>query len=52
MYGIIARQGKDELARPLSSLAWSGITAGIAISFSLFFEAYFQLHLGDAKQLT
>jgi formate/nitrite transporter FocA (FNT family) len=48
VYGIIAEQGKDELARPLSSLAWSGIAAGIAISFSLFCEGYLQLHLPDS----
>lgn len=47
LYGIVADQGKDELARPASSLAWSGIAAGIAISFSLFCEGYLQLHLPD-----
>ncbi len=47
VYGIIAKQGKEELARPLSALAWSGIAAGIAISFSLFCEGYLQLYLPD-----
>lgn len=35
VYKIIAFDGREELSRPLSSLIWSGIAAGICISFSI-----------------
>lgn len=47
VYEIVADQGRGELERPLSALLWSGIVAGIAISFSLFCEGYLQFHLPE-----
>lgn len=41
IYEIIAREGVEELSRPLSSLAWSGYAAGICICFSVFAMAHF-----------
>lgn len=47
IYEIIALEGEEELARPLSSLAWSGVAAGICICFSIFAEAYLSQHLPE-----
>jgi formate/nitrite transporter FocA (FNT family) len=35
VYEIIRRDGTEELERPTSSLVWSGVAAGIIISFSV-----------------
>ncbi len=47
IYEVVRRDGEEELARPLSSLVWSGIAAGILISFSIIAEAVFRVHLPD-----
>ena len=47
IYGIIAREGNEELARPLSSLAWSGVAAGICICFSIFTQAFLTKYLPE-----
>ena len=47
VYEIIRQQGVEELERPKSSLWWSGVAAGIAISTSVFCEAFLQSHLPD-----
>ncbi|WP_260929082.1 formate/nitrite transporter family protein [Novosphingobium sp. 9] len=39
MFTIIRRQGEEELRRPLLSLWWSGIAAGIGICASVFVQA-------------
>jgi len=44
IYEIIAWEGREELARPLQSLAWSGFVAGLCITFSLFCEAFIKIH--------
>ena len=49
IYEIISTEGEEELARPLQSLAWSGLAAGLCISFSLFCEGYFRYYLPDSK---
>ena len=49
VYEIISREGTAELARPLVSLAWSGLAAGFCISFSMLSEAYFKMHLPESK---
>lgn len=39
VYGAIHLEGKDELARSTSSLAWSGLAAGLSMGFSFVVEA-------------
>lgn len=48
LYETIRQQGQHELDRPVSSLWWSGIAAGLAISASVFCEGFFLLHLPDS----
>ncbi|GFE63944.1 formate dehydrogenase [Litoreibacter roseus] len=48
IYQVIAKDGEEELARPTRSLIWSGIAAGIMISFSVLGEAIFRTYLPDA----
>lgn len=40
IYEVISHEGQEELERPLSSLFWSGIAAGLSISFSFLGMAY------------
>jgi formate/nitrite transporter FocA (FNT family) len=49
IYEIVRRQGEEELQRPAVSLWWSGIAAGLSISFSLLAQAVLQTHLPDAQ---
>ena len=44
IYEIISTEGREELARPFSSLAWSGFVAGLCITFSLLGEAFMKYH--------
>jgi len=48
IYGIIAEEGREEMERPFNSLLFSGIVAGLCISFSLFTMGYLSL-LTDNK---
>jgi formate/nitrite transporter FocA (FNT family) len=48
IYEVVRRLGEEEMARPLVSLWWSGIAAGLSISFSLLAQAILQIHLPDA----
>lgn len=50
IYEVIRRDGVEELARPTRSLIWSGIAAGIMISFSVLGEAIFRTYLPDSPQ--
>ncbi|MGH1375503.1 MAG: formate/nitrite transporter family protein [Alphaproteobacteria bacterium] len=45
IYEIIATEGEEELSRSLPSLGWSGLVAGLCISFSLFCEGYLKYYL-------
>lgn len=47
IYEVIRRDGDEELERPVSSLLWSGIAAGLMISFSVLGEAVFRARLPD-----
>lgn len=47
IYAIVSREGSEELARPVNSLWWSGVAAGIAISASVVAKAALQLALPD-----
>ncbi len=48
IYEIVRRLGEEEMARPAVSLWWSGIAAGVSISFSTLSQALLQMHLPDA----
>src|ERR1700686_5137052 len=48
IYEIVRRLGEEEMARPFTSLWWSGVAAGLSISFSLLAQAILQAHLPDA----
>ncbi|UWQ18066.1 formate/nitrite transporter family protein [Jannaschia sp. M317] len=48
IYEVIRRDGEEELNRPNRSLFWSGVAAGIMISFSVLAEAVFRTYLPDA----
>ena len=45
IYEVIRRDGIDELRRPVRSLIWSGLAAGVMISFSVLGEAIFRTYL-------
>jgi formate/nitrite transporter FocA (FNT family) len=47
IYEILRREGEEEMSRPISSLWWSGVAAGLSISFSLLSQALLQAHLPD-----
>ncbi len=48
LYEIVRQEGLDELQRPVTSLWWSGIAAGLALSASVFSQGFLRLHLPDA----
>lgn len=48
IYEIVRRLGEEEMARPIASLWWSGVAAGLSISFSLVTEAVLQAYLPAA----
>ena len=47
IYEIVRREGEREMARPITSLWWSGLAAGLSISFSLLAQAIAYVHLPD-----
>jgi formate/nitrite transporter FocA (FNT family) len=47
IYEIVRRLGEEEMSRPAVSLWWSGVAAGLSISFSLLAQAILQTHLPD-----
>ncbi len=47
VYQIIRMEGEEELARPLRSLIWAGVAAGMLISFSVLGEAILRTYLPD-----
>ncbi len=48
IYEIVRREGETEMERPTISLWWSGVAAGLSISFSLLAEAALNLYLPHA----
>ena len=48
IYEVVRRLGDEEMVRPATSLWWSGVAAGLSISFSLLSQAILQTHLPDA----
>lgn len=49
IYEVVRRYGDEEMARPATSLWWSGLAAGLSISFSLLAQAILRLHLPEAS---
>jgi formate/nitrite transporter FocA (FNT family) len=47
-YEVIRREGKKELERSMSALAWSGLAAGLAMSFTFIAEGVLRAHLPEA----
>jgi formate/nitrite transporter FocA (FNT family) len=52
IYEIVRRLGDEEMERPITSLWWSGVAAGLSISFSLLAQAILETHLPDAPWRT
>lgn len=48
VYKAIAAEGEEELARPTSALLWSGLAAGLSMSFSMIGEGLLTSALPDA----
>jgi formate/nitrite transporter FocA (FNT family) len=48
VHEAIRKEGEDELERPVSALAWSGLAAGLSMGFSLVTEGLFRASLPDA----
>ncbi len=48
IYETVRRIGEEEMARPAVSLVWSGVAAGLSISFSLLAHAILRGHLPEA----
>ena len=48
VHEAIRHDGQEELDRPVSALAWSGLAAGMSMGFSFVAQALFQAHLPDA----
>ncbi len=46
-FEVLRRDGEEEMLRPASSLAFSGLAAGLAIGFSVIAEAVIQSRLPD-----
>ena len=44
----VAMEGEEELGRPTSALAWSGLAAGLSMGFSLVAEGLLRSRLPDA----
>jgi formate/nitrite transporter FocA (FNT family) len=49
IYEVVRREGEEEMRRPITSLWWSGVAAGLSISFSLLAEAILLRHLPEAS---
>jgi formate/nitrite transporter FocA (FNT family) len=49
IYEIVRRLGDEEMDRPITSLWWSGVAAGLSISFSLLAQGVLQAHLPQAS---
>lgn len=47
VYEIVRREGEEEMERPLASLWWSGIAAGLGITASLLAEGLLHHYLPD-----
>ncbi len=48
IYEVVRRLGDEEMERPATSLWWSGVAAGLSISFSLFSQALIEAYVPEA----
>ncbi|MBP0613997.1 formate/nitrite transporter family protein [Jiella mangrovi] len=48
IYELVRQEGEDELTRPITSLWWSGLAAGLSIGFSVFTQAVLRDYLPDS----
>jgi formate/nitrite transporter FocA (FNT family) len=48
VHEAIRKDGDEELQRPMSALAWSGLAAGLSMGFSFLAEGLFRTFLPDA----
>ncbi len=48
IYEVVRHEGETEMARPAVSLWWSGVAAGLSISFSVFAKAVLHQYLPEA----
>jgi formate-nitrite transporter family protein len=48
IYEVVRRLGDEEMARPATSLWWSGVAAGLSMGFSLLAQTILHVHLPDA----
>jgi formate/nitrite transporter FocA (FNT family) len=48
-YDVVRQHGEEELKRPVVSVIWSGVAAGILISFSVVGEAILRVNLPDTS---
>lgn len=49
IYEVVRRLGEEEMERPYLSLWWSGVAAGLSISFSVLAQAILETHLPDTE---
>lgn len=47
VHEVVRKQGDEELDRPASALAWSGLAAGLSMGSSLIAEGLLRSHLAD-----
>ncbi len=47
LYSVILREGEEELHRPMASLWWSGVAAGVGISTSVLVQGIIRSNLGS-----
>jgi formate-nitrite transporter family protein len=47
VHEAIRHDGEEELSRPTSALAWSGLAAGMSMGFSFVSQALFRAYLPD-----
>src|SRR5579863_6449833 len=48
VHEAVRKDGDEELHRPVSALAWSGLAAGLSMGFSFVVTALFYRYLPDA----
>jgi formate/nitrite transporter FocA (FNT family) len=48
VHETVRKDGEEELGRPVSALAWSGLAAGLSMGFSFLAEALIQHYLPDS----